>query len=147
MEKQLMTKELIQFDVEVQNREEVIAKMSDLMEQDERLIDRAGYEKDVLFRESQSSTAVGFLTATPHAKSDFVRVPSLSFMRLKTPLQWDENEVVSLVFQVAVPAEGQGDRHLEILAALFRKLIHDEFRDDLLKADSVEKVLALIGEL
>ena len=54
---------------------------------------------------------------------------------------------VSLVFQVAVPAQGQGDRHLEILAALFRKLIHDDFREDLMRADTIEKVLELVGEL
>jgi len=117
------------------------------MKADDRLLDWQGYEKDVLFRESQASTAVGFMTATPHAKSASVKVPSLAFMRLKQPMQWDDNEKVSLVFQVAVPAQGQGDRHLEILAALFRKLIHDDFREDLMRADTIEKVLELVGEL
>jgi len=147
MERQLMTEELIQFDVEAGSREEVIAKMTQLMKADDRLLDWQGYEKDVLFRESQASTAVGFMTATPHAKSASVKVPSLAFMRLKQPMQWDDNEKVSLVFQVAVPAQGQGDRHLEILAALFRKLIHDDFREDLMRADTIEKVLELVGEL
>lgn len=147
MVKPLMTKELIQFDVEAATKKEIIAGMAQLMEQDGRLIDRQGYEQDVLFREALSSTAVGFLTATPHAKSDSVEIPSLAFMRMKQPLKWDNKEEVSLVFQVAVPAQGQGERHLEILAALFRKLIHDEFRDKLLKAVSADEVLALIGEL
>jgi len=66
---------------------------------------------------------------------------------LKKPLKWDDQEEVELIFQVAVPSEGQGDRHLEILAGLFRKLIYDEFRDALLKADTCEKVLDLVGEL
>lgn len=147
MNTKLMTEELIRFDVEAKNREEVIFQMSQLMEQDGRLVSREGYEKDVLIREGQSSTAIGFFTATPHAKSDRVLVPSLAFMRLKQPIRWDEKEDVSLVFQVAVPATGQGDRHLEILAALFRKLIHDDFREDLMKAETAADVLGLVGEL
>ncbi|MDR7810400.1 PTS sugar transporter subunit IIA [Lacrimispora sp.] len=147
MEKPLMSKELIVFDMEAESREEVIEQLAALMEQNDRLLNKTGYEQDVLTREEQASTAVGFLTATPHAKSGHVKYPSLTFARLKKPLNWDDQEEVELIFQVAVPSEGQGDRHLEILAGLFRKLIYDEFRDALLKADTSDKVLELVGEL
>lgn len=147
MEKTLMNRKLIRFDDEAATKEEVIARITQMMERDGRLLDRQGYEADVLLRESQASTAVGFLTATPHAKSEFVKIPALSFIRLKQPLKWDGQEDVLLVFQVAVPARGQGDRHLEILAALFRKLVHDEFRIALLKAATAEEVLTLVGKL
>ncbi|MCD8018988.1 MAG: fructose PTS transporter subunit IIA [Clostridiales bacterium] len=149
MEANLMTKELIQFDMAAESKEEVIAQMSDMMNADGRLLNRDGYEKDVLAREAQDSTAVGFLAATPHAKSAHVSVPSLTFARLRHPIKWDKesDEEVSLVFQVAVPADGKGERHLEILAGLFRKLIYDEFRDALMLAETKEKVLELIGEL
>lgn len=148
MEPKLMSGELILFDMVAETREDVISQMADLMDTNGRLLDRNGYEQDVLAREAQASTSVGFLTATPHAKSACVGVPSLAFARLHHPIQWDGGEEeVSLVFQVAVPAEGQGDRHLEILAGLFRKLVYDEFRDALLMADTKEKVLELVGEL
>lgn len=149
MESDLLSKKLILFDVEAKNREEVISQMAALIDADGRLLDRNGYERDVLTREAQSSTAVGFLTATPHAKSDYVGMPSLAFARLKEPVRWDRDgeEEVSLVFQVAVPSRGQGDRHLEILAGLFRKLIYDDFRAELLSADTKERVLELIGRL
>lgn len=147
MEKELMSQAIIVFDMTAQSREEVISQMSDMMDADQRLLDRNGYEQDVMAREKQSSTAVGFLTSTPHAKSVHVKYPSLAFARLKKPIRWDDGEEVSLVFQVAVPAEGQGDRHLEILSGLFRKLIYDEFREELLSADTKEKVMKLVGEL
>lgn len=148
MEPKLMSKGMILFDMAAKNKEDVISQMSDLMGADGRLIDRNGYEQDVLTREAQASTSVGFLTATPHAKSAHVSAPSLAFARLRRPIKWDDGEEeVSLVFQVAVPLKGQGDRHLEILAALFRKLIYDEFREALLNADTKEKVLELVGEL
>ncbi|MFT4107014.1 MAG: PTS sugar transporter subunit IIA [Lacrimispora sp.] len=148
MEKELMSQAIIVFDMVAKNKEEVISQMSCLMGADGRLLDLNGYEQDVLKREGQASTCVGFLTATPHAKSNHVKCPSLAFARLSEPICWDcEEEEVSLVFQVAVPAEGQGDRHLEILAGLFRKLIYDDFREELLNADTKETVLGLIGEL
>lgn len=147
MEEQLISQELVLFGMEAKNREEVIDRLASLMAADGRLLDKAGYQQDVLTREGQSSTAVGFLTATPHAKSSHVKYPSLAFARLEHPIKWDEQEEVELIFQVAVPLEEQGDRHLEILSGLFRKLIYDEFRDELLYADSKEKVLELIGEL
>lgn len=148
MERELVSQAIIVFNMTAKNKEEVISQMSDLMEADGRLLDRNGYEQDVLAREGQASTSVGFLTATPHAKSPHVKYPSLAFARLEQPIKWDGGEdEVSLVFQVAVPSEGQGDRHLEILAGLFRKLIYDEFREALLTAETNEKVLELMGEL
>ncbi len=150
MERELMSQSIIMFDMVAQTKEEVISQMTSLMDADQRLLDRSGYEQDVLTREGQASTAVGFLTATPHAKSDHVKCPSLAFARLKEPICWEGEEgeeTVSMVFQVGVPAENQGDRHLEILAGLFRKLIYDEFREELLNADSKEKILELVGKL
>ena len=67
MEKPLMSKELIVFEMEAESKEEVIAQLAALMEQNDRLLNKTGYEQDVLTREEQASTAVGFLTATPHA--------------------------------------------------------------------------------
>ena len=77
------------------------------------------------------TSSIGFLIATPHAKSVHVKEPSLAFARLKDPVQW-ANEKVQMVFQIAVPDPGQGDKHLEILAKLSRKIIHDDFREQLL---------------
>ena len=96
-------------------------------------------------REESSSTAVGFSVATPHSKSVHVKEPSLAFVRLKNSMKWDDSEEVDMVFQIGVPSPGQGDRHLEILAGLFRKVMHDDFREDLAKAKSAEEVIKLIG--
>ena len=41
--------------------------------------------------------------------------------------------------------QGQGDRHLEILAALFRKIMHDDFREQLAGAGTADEVIELIG--
>lgn len=124
---ELMDKNLVLFDVEASAKEEVIGLIADAMDKGGRLLDKEGYLADVLKREASSTTAVGFLVATPHAKSAHVKEPSLAFLRLKTPIQWDNDEEVQMVFQIGVPSPGQGDRHLEILAQLFRQLVHEDF--------------------
>jgi fructose-specific phosphotransferase system IIA component len=140
-----MSKEIVMFDVEASSAEEVIRMIADAMDDDGRLIDKEGYIADVMAREASSSTAVGFSVATPHSKSVHVKEPSLAFVRLKNKMKWDDSEEVDMVFQIGVPSPGQGDRHLEILAGLFRKVMHDDFREDLANAKSAEDVIKLIG--
>lgn len=143
--KELMSKEIVLFDAEANSAEEVVRMIADAMDADDRLIDKEGYIADVLKREASSSTAVGFSVATPHSKSVSVKEPSLAFVRLKNPLKWDDTEEVDMVFQIGVPSPGQGDRHLEILAGLFRKVMHDDFRAQLANAKSAQEVISLIG--
>lgn len=145
--KELISKEIILLDAEASTKEEIINIVSDAMEKDGRLSDKKEYISDVLKREAGSSTAVGFLVATPHAKSVGVREPSLAFLKLKNPIKWDNEEEVQLVFQIGVPSPGQGDRHLEILSSIFRKLVHKDFREELHVVSTAEEVIMLIGEV
>lgn len=140
-----MSEGIVLFDVEASTSEEVIKIVADAMEKDGRLVDKDGYVADVLKREAGSSTAVGFSVATPHAKSVHVAEPSLAYVKLKNPIQWDGDEEVSIVFQIGVPSPGEGDKHLEILASLFRKIFHEEFREDLASAKSAKELIDLIG--
>lgn len=142
---ELMDKNLVLFDVEASTKEEVIGLITDAMDKGGRLINKEGYLADVLKREADSTTAVGFSVATPHAKSVHVKEPSLAFLRLKAPIQWDDDEEVQMVFQIGVPSPGQGDRHLEILALLFRQLVHEEFQAKLRTVSSPEELIALVG--
>lgn len=143
--KELMSGEIVMFDVEVESADEIIRLIADSMEKDGRLINKDGYIADVKAREASSSTAVGFSVATPHSKSVHVKEPSLAFVRLAKPIKWDDSEEVDMVFQIGVPSPGQGDRHLEILAGLFRKIMHDDFREQLGNAKTAEEVINLIG--
>ena len=137
MAKDLMSKEIVMFDVDAKDRNEVINLIADAMDKDGRLIDKEGYVADVMKREAGSSTAVGFSVATPHSKSVHVKEPSLAFVRLSHPMKWDDSEEVELIFQI--------DRHLEILAGLFRKVMHDDFREKLFSAKTADEVIELIG--
>ena len=79
MTEKLIDNDFVMFDLEADSAEEVIRKMADVMEQNDRLIDKEMYVADVLQREKVSGTGVGFSVATPHAKSEGVKYETLAF--------------------------------------------------------------------
>lgn len=146
MAKELISEEIVAFNVKAETKEDVIRYIVDMMDKDGRLLNADGYYADVLKREATSSTAIGFSIATPHAKSEHVAEPSLAFIRLEKPMKWDEEEV-SMVFQIGVPSPGQGDRHLEILAMLFRNLVYDEFVGKLASSESEQDIVDMLSAI
>lgn len=147
MDDNLMTNALVIFDLDADSQTQVMEIMAEAMEQEGRLLNRRGYVEDVKLREGQASTAVGMGIATPHAKSVHVRIPSLGFVRLKKPIPWDDTEQVDLIFQIAVPSPGQGELHLKIISALFRKMVYPEFLEKLRTAETANEIMALVGDI
>ena len=142
---ELIDEQLVVLDADCTTKEEVVNLMADAMDGVGRLCDRDAYVSDVFKREEEFSTSIGFGVATPHAKSDAVRVASLGFVRLAKPMSWDGDEV-SMIFQIAVPMADAGERHLQILASVSRHLIHEDFRERLASVKTPEEVIALMAE-
>ena len=138
---------LVLFDVEAVSKEQVVRELSERLLEAGRINDLEGYVTAVLEREGSSSTAVGFSVATPHAKSDFVSQATIGFARLSNELAWDDEETVRLVFLIAVPMKDRGDRHLQILAKLFRKLVDEDFRATISEATNAGEIVALIDDI
>lgn len=143
----LISPELIKFDCGVSYRDEAIKIMADMMEASGKLDDKEQYIKDVLDRESESTTAVGYAIAVPHAKSAGVKEACVGFMKFTHPIQWDANsKPIAMAFQIAVPKDA-GNQHLEILGQIFRSLLHEDFRSRLAKASTTEEAINLIKEI
>ncbi|MFD3155907.1 PTS sugar transporter subunit IIA [Haloimpatiens sp. FM7330] len=140
----MITKDMIVLDMEAKDKEDVIRKLSKIIEDTDRLIDLDGYIKQVKEREATYPTSIGFDVAIPHGKCDSVKTAGVAFARLKSEIAWSEEENVRYVFLIAVPEKEAGDTHLKILAQLSRKIMREEFRNDLEKANDVDKVLELL---
>jgi PTS system fructose-specific IIA component len=143
----LVDPQLVLFDVEADSKEQVIRVLSERLLEAGRINDLEGYVSAVLEREGSSSTAVGFSVATPHAKSEFVSQATIGFARLSNELAWDDEETVRLVFLIAVPMKDKGDRHLQILAKLFRKLMDEDFLATISEATNAGDIVALIEDI
>ncbi|MCY6369882.1 PTS sugar transporter subunit IIA [Clostridium ganghwense] len=140
----LINKEMIVLDLEAKTKDDVIEKLSRVIEKQERLIDFEGYVAQVKRREEQFPTSVGFEVSIPHGKCDSVKTAALAFARLKDEVQWSEEEKAKYVFLIAVPEAEAGNTHLQILAQLSRKIMREEFRNNLKEAQQVEEILELL---
>ncbi|CCO07508.1 PTS sugar transporter subunit IIA [Desulforamulus hydrothermalis] len=139
----IINKETIQLSLAVSNKQECIAKMVEQMVKTGAVTNQEDYIQTVLEREQKGTTGVGFGVAIPHGKSAGVVRPALGFAKLAQPVDWQslDGQPVSLVFLIAVPAAQAGNEHLQILAAIARQLMHQEFRNRLYEAKSPEEVM------
>jgi fructose PTS system EIIA component len=133
--------------LEAPTRDNVVRQLTERLKQQGVVTDVEGYLKDVEEREKLGSTAIGFDVAIPHAKSESVTQPAVAFARLSRSIYWNDDgeDTVRLVFLIAVPREKAGNEHLQILAALSRKLMHAEVRNRLMQAETEEEVLEALA--
>lgn len=123
---------------------ETIKYLANLIE--ERLVDVNKYVEDVKARESISTTGIGDGVAIPHAKSPWVKEPTVVVGKSLKGIEWEslDDEPVNLIFLIAVP-ENQGNEHLKILQVLAGSLMDDEFKEEILNAADEEALEGLLN--
>lgn len=96
-------------------------------------------------REHESSTGMENGVAIPHVANENVVSPSLVIVRLNQGIDWDamDGGLTDFVISILVP-RGSGDKHLKILSQLSRKLMNENYINELKNAQSAEKVTELI---
>ena len=141
----LLQKQSIQLNAHPTNKDIAIRQLAELMDASGNLKNKEQYIKDVLIREESGSTGLGMGLATPHAKSIGVKAPGLSAMTVPEGMDFEslDGEPTRLFFMIAAP-EGQADTHVQVLANLATLIMDPEFKEALIKAQTVEGFLALI---
>lgn len=111
----------------------------------ERLVDVDKYVEDVKARELISTTGIGDGVAIPHAKSAWVKVPTVVVGKSMKGIEWEslDDEAVNMVFLIAVP-EGEGNEHLKILQVLAVSLMDDDFKEELENATDAKVIEKLL---
>ena len=142
----LLKKESIELNSPVSTKQGAIDKLIDLQAKAGNISDKNAYKKDILAREQMSSTAVGDGIAIPHAKSEAVRQPGLAAITAPNGVDSEsmDGKPSNILFMIAAPNDG--DLHLEVLSRLMTILMDEEFRRNLLAADTKEKFLKAIDE-
>ena len=140
----LITADLVDVGIAGLDRDGVTRRLIDLLVAGGRVTDADGFQADVRAREAQMATGMPGGIGLPHARSDYVTVPSLAVGKLAQGVDWGAPDgPATLVFLIAAPASGDAD-HLKILAALARRLVHPEFRQSLLDAPDAAGVAEII---
>ena len=144
----LIGEESINLASESLSREEAIRELVDMLEISGRIENSDTVEESIWQREAVYSTGIGFGVAIPHCQSAYVTHNSISLLKLKKPIDWQslDNDPVDIVILLSIRSSDHDKEHLKILARLSRKLMDDEFRDDLRKAESASVVINLINQ-
>lgn len=140
---ELINPHLIQINATFENKHAIFESVCNLLEAEGRLSNRQQFLQDLHQREESAPTALGHLFAIPHAKSKGVKQASLVFIKLKDEMEWTETEKAQYIFAIAVPEKDAGDKHLEILAMLARKMMDEDFRQSLTSAKTKEEYFQL----
>lgn len=147
--KQLLHEQSILIPLAADNKTAVMEKLVDALAASGAVSDREAYLTALHNREATGSTGIGFRVAIPHGKSSGVARPALAFAKLAQPVDWDslDGQPVSSVFMIAVPEAAAGNEHLQILIAISRKLIDEQFRERLLAVEDAGTLIDLLGAI
>lgn len=144
----IIDKDLIEPELDLYSKEDIIKHLAFLMDKKNRLKNVNEYIKSVIDRENLTNTYVGYGVGIPHGKTDAVNVPTLAFAKIKNPVIWGEEEdLANLIFMIAVPEKSSSNEHLKILAALSRKLMDEEFKEKLLVTNSKDNLIKILNEV
>ncbi|MED4130257.1 fructose-specific PTS transporter subunit EIIC [Shouchella miscanthi] len=143
----LLKKDTIILDLQAVSKADVIDELVTKLDEAGRLNSKEDYKKAILAREEQSTTGLGEGIAIPHAKTAAVRTPAIAFGRSVAGIDYEalDGQPSQLFFMIAA-SEGANNEHLATLSKLSTFLMDTAFRDQLLAAQSIDDVIAVIDK-
>ena len=145
---EFINQNLIKMNLKSEDKDSVIKEMIEIMGKNEIITDKEEVIKKAMEREAKGTTGVGKGVAIPHVKSNAVKRPAVAFGRSDKGIDYGsmDEKPSHLFFLITVPEESH-DEHLKLLAQLSRNLVHDDFRDSLLEAETAEKVMEILENI
>ena len=145
----MIDEELIFTDLEYTEKNSLLNFCYKKLEELDYLSNISEFSEEIKNREEVMPTSVGFGVAIPHGRCKAVKRLFIVFIRSRNPFYWnkDDDEKSDLIFMIGVPeGDNAGNMHLRILSSISKKLMHDEFRNDLRNGTDKE-VYQLLNEI
>jgi phosphoenolpyruvate-protein phosphotransferase len=148
----LIDSSLVSIGSDARSKVEAIKELTGLIVAAGRAADACALEDAVWAREDTYATGMGFGFAIPHCKSETVRIATIAVLRLREPIDWGAapggltSEPVRMAIMLAIPGGGAeaAKAHMQVLARLARKLMHEDFREHLMQASSADGLVAAL---
>lgn len=131
--------------LDVDQRNAALEQLVDSLDSQGKLLDKQAFYKAILEREKIVSTGIGMGVAIPHAKLEGYRDFFIAIgIQSKRGIEWNalDGQPVRLIFMIGGP-ENKQTEYLKILSRLTFAIKDEERRKKLLKATSVQEVIAL----
>lgn len=143
---ELLTKQTIKLSLDGKEKINAIDELVEVLDQANKLVDRATFKNAILAREEQSTTGIGEGIAIPHAKTKAVREPAIAFGRSVSGVNYQSLDgAPSHLFFMIAATEGANNTHLEALSRLSTILMNQEVREQLLTAKTEEEIINIIN--
>lgn len=99
-------------------------------------------------REEDGMTGLMDGFAIPHAKTSVVIRPSMFYVRVKHPLEWEtlDGEGVSSLFALVSPDGDKGSSHLKMLSALATCLLEDDFKETVKRLETADELVSYVND-
>jgi multiphosphoryl transfer protein len=144
----LLNQDLVLLESSSQSKEESIQEIVDALYVASRVEDRSALEECLWAREAVYSTGLGSGFAIPHCKTETVSHDSIAILRLNQAVDWGsvDGQPVIMVVLIALREPSNGTRHMQIFSTLARKLMNDDFRDQLLSIKTAQEMVAYMSQ-
>ncbi len=142
----LITADLVDLGLDAADKQSATRALAQRLVDAGRVTDLDLFLEDVAAREEQMATGLEGGIGIPHCRSAAVTAPTLAFGRSATGVDFGAPDgPATLIFLIAAP-EGGGSDHLKVLAALARRLVRAEFKQNLLAATDAGAVASYIRQ-
>lgn len=143
--KKIIQKENILLNINAKSKIDAFNALAESLKETGVITNKELFVKDVLKREEEYSTGIGFGIAIPHAKSKYVNNAAIAVGKLMENIEYEsmDDEPIHIMFMIAVPMQNN-DEHLKILSILSRKFMDEEFRNTLKKANSKDEIMKVL---
>lgn len=140
--------ENILFFTEQENKEKILEKMIDHLENSPLIIDKKKFRQAVFDRESLMSTGIGLGIAIPHVKIPAVKDIAICIGICRQGVEWNslDGKPVHLIFLMAAH-DDQHNVYLRLLSKIILVLRKQDRREKLTAAETPEAVMSHFLEL
>ena len=142
---EILSSDCICLDISKRSKPEVIREIAELATRSGAVADLNKLVEALMNREKIQTTGIGHGMAIPHATADGVKGLVLALGISKEGVNFDslDDQPVHLIFLLAGEPRLQTS-FLSILSKISRFFRKEEFRNEVVKAKSTDKILALI---
>ncbi|AGM25390.1 PTS sugar transporter subunit IIA [Spiroplasma chrysopicola] len=149
MQQELFNLNHIYFDVDCKTQKEAFTFIANAFVENDVSNNLKKCFKGLVKREKEGTTGFNDGIAIPHARIKEISRPGLFVFLFKDGIEWKsiDDSKVKLAIALAIPETNSGSEHIKILSSVARKLVDQEFCQNLLSAKSKEAVYKLISEI
>lgn len=144
----VITEELIDFDLKAKNKEKAILELTELLYKEGLITDQKDFSNDVFLREKEGMTGLGQGIAIPHGKSDSVVKTSLVVGKTAQPIEWEslDEKPVDIIILFAVKNTDANTLHIKLLQKVAILLADDSFIHALHRVKNKKELLELLSK-